>query len=941
MATGDNYTGGDLPDGFGFNPGQLIPQAPTVFPGESDLIYLFELAGEYLGGWAAVVSDVIVVILDLIDELVSLFTGKPREESTLTVASRFAHGINPAAHVAAVLINRNLQQNNIVLSSSDAADQKILGAIRVQAEQMLEAQGVTKARAVQVIDNVWGQTTSATQPLPLELNRPLPQGLTLVGPQALWTLYQQAYNHAIQQGDKPRQAAKIATQEMFNKGTLKDISLLRVEKQPQPQQPQCPPGETWDPVSMGCVPIVAPPPPPTPCVPTPQQYGDELTAGLDCVSENLNFIQAQLAELIGGATGTGAAMDPVTCAQLTALVSSLNDTLIVIGNAINAAASAPGTPVDLSAIVTALGELATAAASYPPAWEAIAAALAGKLDAIATSIASAPATDVSAIVAQLQKLFTTIDIPPAVVDALISAGYLSPDASSTIGQGDFGSSLITVIVNFAYKAVTNFLKAWGISFGPGGISIANPTDTISRDVGGLFADVVTVGDVGILPVVQALVAQIRAMLVPPGATQLGVINVNQDRPVAAAISVALTAAAASWLLSFAGVDAGESLTRIAEVIAGAIGFEELRDVVLGPLVRQGIATVAERQARAQFQQELPGTQTLQGLVAQGLLDPNRAKALSLLNGTSDELFPISQLAAYRGLNARQLLRLIETDLFTPQEIADEMRFAGLRGASQERMLRAAPYLATASERASLRSELQSAYVAGLLSDEDLQTRVLAIEQNTDLAGLVLERSQLAKLIAETKDLEAEYTALFVSGLLDDVSYREDLAALGLQPDMVTAIAAKAEARANVTTYRKNLAQAARDARALQKAIDQTALKNFAAGNIDAVALTAALIAGGLPATQVASLVDLAVLRKAGSLRWVYGLQLLPAAAALLRQRVSDLTDQRKRLQIDDAAYVQQLQALGIPAKYVNALQAGADALISPKTAAFAIPVGTT
>ena len=66
----------------------------------------------------------------------------------------------------------------------------------------------------------------------------------------------------------------------------------------------------------------------------------------------------------------------------------------------------------------------------------------------------------------------------------------------------------------------------------------------------------------------------------------------------------------------------------------------------------------------------------------------------------------------------------------------------------------------------------------------------------------------------------------------------------------------------------------------------------------------------------------------------------PDQATLLRARVTALTDQRKRLQITEAQYVSQLQALGIGDRYVNALDAAAEAMISPKTSAFAIPVKT-
>jgi len=125
------------------------------------------------------------------------------------------------------------------------------------------------------------------------------------------------------------------------------------------------------------------------------------------------------------------------------------------------------------------------------------------------------------------------------------------------------------------------------------------------------------------------------------------------------------------------------------------------------------------QAKATFKQEIPGTTALQGLVAQGLLDRTRARAIVQFNGTPDELEPIMQQSAYRGLNPRQMLRLIETHLFSDAEIADELTFSGMRPVSQHRMLVAAPYLASASARSALRSTAESAYVEGLLSDQDL------------------------------------------------------------------------------------------------------------------------------------------------------------------------------------------------------------------------------
>jgi hypothetical protein len=659
---------------------------------------------------------------------------------------------------------------------------------------------------------------------------------------------------------------------------------------------------------------------------------------MNCVIENLIYLQYQIGQLIPTSPGQPSNPDPVTCAQLSGLLNATNAWLYQISISIQNAST--GAPVDLSAVISALLQIGVAAQSYPPVWNAIATQLSGALGNIATAIASSGGTDLTALVAVLQQIYRTIDIPPSTVQVLVDAGYLSPDAMTTVGQGDFGDTLITTLVNFGYKIVRNFLETFGFEIVGGAPSFVGFKKSWSDGMSQTFADSLNARDTFITPVVSALVRSISADLQPAGSTSIGVIGTNPDKAVADALGIAFAAGAAAYLLAFIGIDEGEPLAHLAELVGGAVGFEELRDVQIGPLIREGIGRVAEFQARAKFQQELPGTAAMTGWVAQGLMDPARAQALSLFNGTPDEMFPIISRASFRGLNARQMLRLIETNLFSDAEIADELTFSAMRPTSQARMLRAAPYLATAPQRSSLIAAIEAAAVAGLLSDADLTSRVDAAETNDDRDSLILARVHLQQLVQESKDLETEYTTLFVGGIGDDATYRANLAAIGLQPWKVNTVAAKAEARSNATIRRKELAAAAAVARKTAGEEQQAAIKNFMAGNIDAAALATALIATGLTATQAAAMTDLAVLRLAGSQRFVYGLQLPAPQAALLRQRVAALTDQRKRLQIDDPTYVAQLRALRIGDRYVNALQAAADALISPKTAAFPIPVKT-
>jgi hypothetical protein len=142
-------------------------------------------------------------------------------------------------------------------------------------------------------------------------------------------------------------------------GTCKPIP------KPPPPPPTCPPGTVWDPVTKTCIPIPVPPPPtcpptvPTPCQPSTNPT-DELGQGLNCITQNLLYLQWQLSQLQLGVTGQPSNPDPVTCTQLSGLLNATNAWLYVISQAITKVGTGGSTPVDLTAIVNALNAIATA-----------------------------------------------------------------------------------------------------------------------------------------------------------------------------------------------------------------------------------------------------------------------------------------------------------------------------------------------------------------------------------------------------------------------------------------------------------------------------------------------------------------------------------------------------------------------------------------------------
>ena len=932
-----------------------IPGLPATPPALADVDAALDALDLFIGLTAEVpvldLLDVFAIIADIFLQFGPSLTGKPRALDTQTIAARLMRSKNMAAELWGNEIWRLLTDQGIVLSSSDPSEQALLAHGYTQFWNNLVLQGFTPTLAQQVATAILSDTSSATEPLAHGLSQPAPQGFKLWGPPQVDADFTNQVNLYLQAGDTEAVAEQKAAQWIFTHENLNNLWYIQFSQTqptqvipfknppPLPPQPQPLPLPKGTPSPQPSPPPPPPPPPPSPPPPPPESdTSDDEVQDLNTSTSGYLYTIAQTLQQLTQPSGNPQSDE---CCQN--VVIAIN----AVAAAVTAAAQPPASsgpapaPADLSGIVAALDQLVTAGQTWLGLFPTNVAGLDGTLQSIATAIASTPGTDLSQVVAQLSKIFGTIDTPLAMFQQLADDGYFDPSYLTYFGQGATAPA-------GAYRELAGdweWLRAkvkswWGYDIGPPRTPTTPPPNPKAPAISGLTAYLNTT-DAAILPILQPLIATVIGQLKPASAPAIGVYGVSPDQPVASAVSVALTASVAAWAMSYLGIDAGEPLAHIAELVAGAIGFEELRDVQIAPLVRNGLAKVADMQARAAFQQDLPGTSELQGLVARGILTSARSTQLIPFNGTPAELVPMLQAASYRGLNARQMLRLIETDLFTPSDIADELTFAGIRPASQNRMLTAAPFLATASQRSSLIAAYESAYVAGLYADADLLTAIADAQQNTDLGNLVLQRAKVQQLVAETKALEAEYSALYKGGLMDDATYRANLAAIGLQPAAVNMIAGKAEAAAQVTLQKQTTSAE----KALERTTDakarQTAMANFKSGNINAAGLAAALVATGLTVAQTAAWVDLAQLSFAGALRFVYGQQLTQPAATLLRQRVSAIEDQLKRQLITNATATSQLTALGIGPRYINAIIASSNALAAAGALATLTPVSTS
>lgn len=950
--------------------------------------------------WLGIIPDPIQVLENAIE-------GRPRDEATVETINFLAHHQNPAGRLWGVQLSRMLTDDNIVISSSDAASQKMLGLARSQFIKSAILQGETNTQA-QLNAQLIMSPAAQDQPIKIDfLTKAAPDGFVFNAAGKLASLYSkylQANPFTAGGANTPSPEQK-AEQYIYKYGDLSDLLHSWIGPQlPDSYTPtgpitagqnpcgssysydptanvcwltsklptniltqQCSVGYQYNPTSFLCEWIPTgqqtgtggggqpgggqpgggtPPPTGTiPMPPTAQPGGDELN---DCCNLSATYlyyvataIQSLATQFAANTTNPNAPAITACCTQLTAQIEAVAAAITGLPSALGLGVGSGPAPVDLSLIVAALNALDTDLKQGNANAFAGAAEISSNVADVAKAIANAPAPDLSGIAKSLAQSADELDVHQATFDDLIAKGFIAPsDAQFFQGLGHSDS--------FFHKWYTDHRDLIrGLVGGAAGLDIDTGSYTIPK-----WIDIVTQittftkayisGSDNILaPILKPLIAGIEASLTPTGGTTIGNIGVDVDGPVTTATSIAFTATIASTILSYFGIDIGESVTRIAELVAGAIGLEQLRDVQIGPLVREGIAKVATMQAKAIFRQDAPDFGSLARLAARSYITTDRAAALAPYSGVPAEFVEPIQLAAYTSLPERFLIQLFDSQLFTQADLNRILTEHGLNAADRQLLVNALPYVATRPQRTQLQGAVESAYAAGLLSDTDLVNQLETVQSTTDYQQLILARVRWELLIRTTKELETSYSTMAQSGALSILAYQAQLEGIGLQPTMVNTLVAVAQNRLAATSARQATAAERALERATASVERRAAQANFASGGIDSAGLALALVATGLTAEQAAAWVDLAVLRQGGSTRLTYGKLLLPAQAQLLRERVAALTGQRRKNLITNEIYTSQLTNLGIPNNWINALLAAADAGIDVVGAPSFVNVSTS
>jgi len=694
-------------------------------------------------------------------------------------------------------------------------------------------------------------------------------------------------------------------------------------------QAKCPPGYLWDTTSRTCKPLPAPPPP-GPGDPEQDEFQD-------CCDET----QLALQELLTAVRSIQIGAGQTDCCD--AVVAAIGSVTTQLARIVTLMPRGPASnQVDLARVAAAIAALTAAISACCSADNTLTGAGVKALEGIASAIADAPKTDVSGIVEQLKVLAREGDVKQSVLNYLTQQGFMSGADAQVIAGADWADAFTGIFRTWGWNALTWALSLVGITWSGKKFVLGSISAAITADIDNAVNDALRAGAAPLYPVVKGLVEGVVRQLEPATRPGLGNSGVDADALLAKTLAPTLIVNAVMLVASYLGWDSAEELREYVTLVSEFVGLVEVKEIQLGQRMQAGPIAAARLQAQKTYRQALPGAGEATGWHARGLVDTANARELLAFGGFEDALHGFMLGAAYGGINARQLIRLMATGLFTPADLTDEMTFGGLRPSSQHRLQLAAPYLATTAERSQLKSAIENAYSAGLLSDADLVSQIDSAEHNTDRDSLILERVHLVEQVAIAKALEGEYSTMYLAGLMTHDVYTANLSGMGLQSWKVNTLAGVADAKRAATQARQLTAAERALERATAAKERQVAMKSYVNGASNVVTLAAALVATGLTAAQAAAWTELAVLQKQGGLRWIYGQQLPAAPAALLSQRVAAVETQLKKQEITAAAAVRLLQDLKIPPLYINALIARWEAGLAGKSkTGLAVPLSTT
>ena len=361
------------------------------------------------------------------------------------------------------------------------------------------------------------------------------------------------------------------------------------------------------------------------------------------------------------------------------------------------------------------------------------------------------------------------------------------------------------------------------------------------------------------------------------------------------------------------------LNALGPAFAGMAGFEEVSKHVLEPLYKNAFGAALEYYFKSQFKPEFASEGDAVQWHSRRLMSDDDLREVFKWSGLKAKYEPAFVASAYRSVQPRAIVNLIQDVDFPEAEMTDLMQFAGLRDQDIALMLPLMKLNSTKNVRFGYLTALKRSVELGTDTMAHLDAAMNTMRFSDDAKFWVQEEVNERKIQQLAELYRKSVSESYQFGTLTDQQYVPALEAIGIAQ-------ADAEAHYAIDSIKKHgkiAAAAARAAERLasaqQRAAMQAALAEYAIGAIDAVVLEGALLAAGIDPTIAGYAVNLAIARRTGSQVLVYGLELPRHEALLLREKVAALKEQALKKLSQPPAWLATLAALGIPDANAQAL----------------------
>ena len=361
------------------------------------------------------------------------------------------------------------------------------------------------------------------------------------------------------------------------------------------------------------------------------------------------------------------------------------------------------------------------------------------------------------------------------------------------------------------------------------------------------------------------------------------------------------------------------LNSVAPLLGQMAGFADVSAAIREPLYRAAFGRSAEYKFNAQFTPNLPDSGHATEWLARRIIGQAEFDTLFEPTGIKGEYQVNYEAAAYRPISPRLLTNLLVDQPFDSAKVQHLLEDAGISPINIDFLLPAYEFNSVKALRQQYVASLEKSAELGSISEPELKADLAAVGYSAtaqNMIALTVSQRILDTLLGLFR---RETDILFQTNQIPAASYVNSLEIAGMSPQLADAYFGIATARVNGRGLAASVREAAKlEAQKIRLNV-QAAKTAFLAGEIDAVAMAAAIAISGLDLSlqpiTVALLETTALARRQS----VAGLLLPRNQAILLREKIAATKEATiKKLITIDAAKAQ-LTGYGIPAVNVEAL----------------------